>query len=460
MAEGDEAARPMAMTRGADRPAVAGPATRLAYTDFQWYFSRARNTVYFGAFTSNVTRERFRALVARLIELAPQLGWRQDDDRHTHVDVRPFPVDEIISYQEVASLDGFPDSRLAHNRDLFEDPNLPCFRAACWSLPPDVETAGNRAFILFRFSHALMEGVDAALLLRGRTSIHDLRVKEPGRRLPQRILAYLAAALLTPSHFTFAALHRHDPETYGVRTMLLDRGDVRRVAGALGVQQRSLLFALVMYGIFHHQAGGRPSRKPRIAAYSRLSSRRVAGDDDFMRLRMHLTLIRHRRTFERYVRRIDRTLSGVPPQSLGFQMHYNAVLGLHRRLSRLVPFIYRPRFFHYVPYDFVLSLVPPQVNGGEFADFGFNDIYCGSHTPGVNCCVFVPQQDRFSLNIYADRPILARVGGIEALARELGIGSPPRGSDQVAETAAVAGAEAAIIARSSGVAKSRSQASR
>ena len=50
------------------------------------------------------------------------------------------------------------------NEDLFDDPTLPCFRASCWALAPGAQKpGGNIGMILFRFSHALMEGVDAAL---------------------------------------------------------------------------------------------------------------------------------------------------------------------------------------------------------------------------------------------------------------------------------------------------------
>lgn len=436
------------MVQAGTSTAVSEASTRharsLGFTDFQWYFSNARNTVYWAAFTDNATPERFRALVARLIELAPQLGWRQDDRNHTHVDMKPFPVERIIAWHEVSTLDGLPDAALQHSEDLFDDPTLPCFRASCWSLPPGTRTDGNSAMILFRFSHALMEGVDAALLLRARDSVHELPPTEPGKRIPQRILSHILAALLMPGHFVSAALHRSKPSDFKMKTLVLDRHDLRRVANDLGVQQRTLLFALVMYGVYGVAMGAKPRLKPQIAAYSRLSSRRVAGDDDFMRMRMHLTMIRNKPTFAAYVQALEKTLAGVKPESLGFQMHYNAVLSLHRRLSRIIPFAYGRRFFHYLPYEFVLSLVPPQKNAGEFSDFHFNDIYCGSHTPGVNCCVFTPQQDRFSLNIYGNTAVMARFDKIGALAAELGIRQKPRGSAQKTGSGADREPEAAI----------------
>jgi hypothetical protein len=123
-------------------------------------------------------------------------------------------------------------------------------------------------------------------------------------------------------------------------------------------------------------------------------------------------------------------------------MHYNTIFGMHRRIERLFPFLYGRRFFGFVPYDFVLSLVPPHLSGGMFGDLELNAVYCGSHTPGVNCCVIVPQADRVTLNVYGPEPLLDRAAGIAKLLAELEISRVPPSP----------AAMAAISARSPGVA--------
>jgi hypothetical protein len=127
-------------------------------------------------------------MVANVMILAPQLNLRHDDRRQAHVDARPFDLDEIASFHQVPSFAGFPDKVVGPNEDLFQDQRLPCFRAACYALPDGVDDGGNRAFVLFRASHALMEGVDTAELMRGRPSDHGAAKKDPALRLGARIM--------------------------------------------------------------------------------------------------------------------------------------------------------------------------------------------------------------------------------------------------------------------------------
>ncbi len=411
------AKRPAAAQADAPRPLPA----IVRDTNFQWYLSRARNTVYFAAFTPvRMTAATFRAMVADVVGLAPQLNLRHDDQLQAHVDARPFDLAEIASFAEVPSFAGFPDKVLGPNEDLFKDPRLPCFRASCFRLAEGAE-GRNRSFVLFRASHALMEGVDTSQVLRGRPSDHGSTPRDPNPRLAARLSTGLVAILAIPINFAIAALHWRKTEACGLRTLVFDRGALKRAAVALGVQQRSLLFGLIMYGLHHQGEVRRQRRRPRMVGYSNITPRRVAGDDEFVRLRMQLATLRYRPAFADYVRHVDQKLGKAGKQSFGLQMHYNAIFGLHRRIARRLPFLYGRRFFSFVPYDFVLSLVPPHVTGGVFADLQLNDVYCGSHTPGVNCCVIVPQGDRVSLNIYGPDVILDRTGGITALLAELGI---------------------------------------
>ena len=210
----------------------------------------------------------------------------------------------------------------------------------------------------------------------------------------------------------------------GVRTLALSRPDLKRVAAELGVQQRTLIFALITYGIGH--ARGRLWR-PHVIGYTNLTARRFDGDDTFVRLRMQNATIRGHRDFNAYVRRLDEKLTRDGRERLRIQMHYNAIFGIHRRIARLFPGLYGRRFFGFAPYDYLLSLLPPHTPGGEFAEYKTNAIYCGAFQRGTNCVVIVPQQDRVTLGFYCPTRVLARMSGIEEVAETLGVSrlAPP-----------------------------------
>lgn len=395
---------------------LGAPGEVHPYTDFQWYLSGGRNAVYFGAFTRDrLTRERWRDMVADVMALAPQLHLRSDHRRQAHVDARPFDLDDIVSFAEVESFDGFPDRVVAPNEDLFDDPRLPAFRAECYALRDGETGDGNRSFILYRSSHALMEGADTAAVVRGRQSDHAAGARSVVK--PWARLAALALGIVyVPLNYAVTALFGQRPGTSSMATLTFDRRELKRKAAELGVGQRSLIFALVMYG-FYHRAGGRSHT----ISYTNLSSRRAEGDDAFLKLRMHALKIPDRPDFADYVREFERRLAADNRDVSWLQIQYGAFFAIHRRIARVLPFLYGRRFFGFVPQEFLLSLIPPHAAGGLFAPFGINDIYCGSYTAGINCCVIVPQQDRVSLSIYCPTEVLGRISDIAGLSREIGI---------------------------------------
>lgn len=410
----------------AETPAAFDGGSDLSrpYTNFQWYLSTARNTVYFAAYTPvRFTEASFKDMVRDVMALAPQLNLRNDDRGQAHVDTRPFDLDRILSFEELVDFDGFPDRVLGPNDDLFRDPDLPSFRASCFTLAEGTNADGNRSFVLYRASHALMEGVDTAQVLRGRPSDHS---KKPSRTISRplgRLMTGLIAAAAMPLNFIIMALHWRRNDNCMLRTKVLSRRDIKRVASEIGVPQRTLIFALIMYGLYY--GGGRKPLRPRIIGYSNLSPRRFEGDDDFVRLRMQATTVGSRSSFAEYAKALDAKLSKAGRESLGLQMHYNSIFGVHRQIVRLFPFLYGKRFFGFVPYDFLLSLVPPHTPGGVFAKLSLNDVYCGTHMAGVNCCVIVPQADRVSLSIYCPSRVLGRMSEMDALLDELGISGAP-----------------------------------
>lgn len=385
------------------------------FTNFQWYFTAGRNSVYFAAFSpERLSSDAFREFVGHLLELAPQLNLASDDRRQVHFDLSPVNPDDVGTYREVESFDRFPDKVLGPNTDIFEDPALPAFRAECYVLKEGERADGNRSFVLMRAPHALMEGVDTSHLMRGLPTAHPEPAKPP--RAPLRRVAATALGIAyVPLNYIVTALLDRTSVDWAIGTLTLDRREIKRAAAKFGVQQRSLIFALVMCGYYDAAKTG---AKRRTIGYTNLPSRRNEGDDAYVRLQMRTTRMRHGPDFGDYVRQLDRQLAADRGGSSWIQMQNDAFFAIHRRIARVLPFLYRRRFFGYVPYDFLLSLLPPHLSGsGLFEHFKFNDVYCGSHTPGVNCCVIVPQKDRFSLNIYCPARDLDRISDIEALAR-------------------------------------------
>lgn len=391
--------------------------------NFQWYLARARHTVYFAAFSARrMSYDDFKSVLVDVTRLAPQMHFRHDDKAQAHVDARPYALDDVMDYREVPSLEGYPDRVLGpEDFRLFANPRLPNFRASCHVLSEGTsDRQGNRSVLVFRASHALMEGVDSAAVLRGRQSDHGLKRSER-KRLWARFVTGLVSVVTVPANLVIAGIQWRKTEDCTLRTMSFGRSPMKHAARRLGVKQRSLLFALVMYGLHHVGRDGPPTKRRHLIGYSNLDSERVQGDDDYLRLRMQISTLPYRETFADYAREMDARLGRAGNKSLHLQMHYNAIMGVHRRFARVVPFLYGRRFFNFVPYDFVLSLVPPHMNGGAFAELQLNNVYCGSHTPGVNCCVFAASGDRVTLNIYGPDWLLDRMGGITALVEDLGI---------------------------------------
>lgn len=397
-----------------------GTATDHPFTNVQWFMSGQRNTAYFAAFSPlAMTRDGFRDFVRRVLVLAPQLNWREDRANYRHVDARPFDLDAIIRFETVTSFAGYPDAVLGAEPAIFEDPELPAVRAACFVR--EGPEPGPRCLVLIRTSHALAEGADTALLLRGRRSLHVLEAADRRRRPLARAFAAVGGALVAPFHLVASRFQRRFRRSYRFRTLAVGRAEVKLVATRLGIRQRSLLFALVLHALY----GRRPSLwrrlRPMVFGYSRLPAERQAGDDGFIRMRMRTVMAWLRQDFVAYARAIDRTLARQAAAGDGDLLFQNGTLSFHQRLSRLIPFAYDRQFFAYVPYDFVLALLPPHDRRGAFADLDFTEVYCGAHTPGFSSCVMVPQGDRITLNFFLDEDGLARLPGVEAMLAELAI---------------------------------------
>ncbi|MHA1560129.1 MAG: hypothetical protein ACTSWI_05595, partial [Alphaproteobacteria bacterium] len=324
-----------------DKPGLAerADATRIhPFTNFQWYLTAARNSVYFAAFSrEQISPDEFRVFVGQLLALAPQLNWRNDDHGQRHIDLSPVTPDDVGSYQEVESFDGFPDRVLGPNADVFADPALPSFRAECYALRTGETIESNRSFVVMRASHALMEGVDSARVLRGLPAGHPAPERPPKAPLARAVAMALGLVFVPLNYAITAALDRGRKD-WAIGTVTLSRADLKRAATELGIQQRSLIYGLIMCG-FYDPAGR--TTKNRTIGYSNLPPRRANGDDAYVRLQMRTTRMRHCQSFSEYVQQLDRQLASAGRGTSWIQLQNDAFFGIHRRIARLLPFLYR-----------------------------------------------------------------------------------------------------------------------
>ncbi len=389
------------------------------FTNFQWFVYQARNTVFYFSYSAErFDEEALSRLVTRIVSLAPQLT-------HGFVGARPgeaLPqamIDAITWIREVEDFDAFPEAMLRPGLDIYETTHLPLFRVEAAVRRSGADGAGRRTAILVRSSHAVMEGSDSALLNRSQFSGHG-GLNAGATHVPGlEKLSYRAiAAVMAPFHLVAAHFLSPAKKDFEFATQLFDRQDLRAVAASLGVRQRSVMFALVLYAIFRDAK--RPGKKVHIA-YTTLTEKRRDADDDFFRVRALDASHRIDASLADFVRRVDATLDRVEAKNIGRrQFVLNAMFGAHRFIARLLPFAYNQRFFRYSgPYDAVLTLVPPHRMYGNVTSGMMEPVYCGSYHPGTNLCTFVPSRQHVSFSYAMPRHLLDRAKDIPGLLASL-----------------------------------------
>ncbi|MEX1181133.1 MAG: hypothetical protein WEB63_10050 [Cucumibacter sp.] len=389
------------------------------FTNFQWFVFRARNTVFYTAYSSHrFDEEMLNRLVARIVSLAPQLtqgfiGARPGEALPQRL------VDEITSIGEVDSFEKFPGAWLKPGLDIYDTPRLPLFRVeiAIRRGGPDAE--GRQSAILVRSSHALMEGSDSALINRSQFSGHG-SMKSAVDRVPwfEKLVYRGIAAAMAPFHLVAAHFLSPGKAAIEFSTQLFERRELRLAAARLGVRQRSVMFALVLYAVFRSETG--KPKKIRIA-YTTLTGKRLDADDDFFRVRALDASHVIDGSLAEFVRAVDRTLDKVESRNIARrQFVLNAMFGAHRFLARILPFAYNQRFFRYSgPYQAVLTLVPPHRMYGNLTLGMLEPIYCGSYHPGTNLCTFVPARHWVSFSYTMPRHLLDRAAFVPELLRSL-----------------------------------------
>lgn len=399
------------------------------FTDFQWFLYRARNTVYFTAFSKRrFDEEGLMALVERLVLLAPQLGDGYQGARPGE----PLPrhiLEAITDIKYVDELDDYPDAFMDPGDDLFETKDLPLFRVYAVVRKDGPDAEGRQSAVLVRSSHALMEGADSALLTRSQSAAHTAPpVKRKVSRLKK--LSYtMIAATAAPFHLTAAHILSPDERKMAFKTTEFSRDRIRSIATALGVRQRSLMFGLVVYSLYRDHP---PKGKVR-SAYTTLGEDKTDADDAFFRVRALDANYAFDPDPIRFVQHVDAVIEEAESQDLyRRQSILNAMFGAHRFMSRILPFAYSPRFFRYAgPYDLVLTLVPPHRLYGNLTAMMKEPIYCGSYHSGTSLCTFVPARRSVTFNFVMPAPMIERLGEIEALMDRIEADAPARtGGDE------------------------------
>ncbi len=390
------------------------------FTNFQWFLYKARNTVYFCAFsTETFDKEKLSRTVAQMASLAPQLT-------HGFVGAnpgQPFPqkiLDAITSIEEVDNFDGYPDKWLDAGQDIFERKDLPLFRVRVITRRGGADDQGRVSMIMVRSSHAIMEGSDSALLTRSLPSSHGTMSSSANKVSWKKRLSFaLATALTLPLHMVSAHLLSPKSVTMAFKTANFERARLRRVANRLNVRQRSLMFGLVMFALNKGGEGFSPKKIKGI--YTMLDTERHDYDDDFFRVRSLDATFDVCDSVEEFVRTVDRKIDEVEAKDITkMQFLFNTMLKAHRAIYSVLPFLYSDRFFRYNGnYDIVLTMVPPHRTYGDLTRGLIEPIYCGSYHPGSNLCTFVPARRQVTLNFSMRKEHLEQVDEIARLLEQL-----------------------------------------
>lgn len=184
------------------------------------------------------------------------------------------------------------------------------------------------------------------------------------------------------------------------------------------MSQRALLFGLLTHALWSD-----PDKKRTLsAAFATLPRVRTRlSDDDFLNLRSDDFRLTLRGALEDDIRAMDKTLTARAPSAIFVQMWHRRLAALNQRLQRKMPWLYPERFFDFIPYDFVLSLLPPLDPRRVSPVFEGAQVYAGSNIGTGNGCFFIPTHDRITLNVWAEPAVRARFGELAGAAEALGI---------------------------------------
>jgi hypothetical protein len=317
----------------------------------------------------------------------------------------------------VDDFEGYPDKWISKSADIFDHPDLPLFRFMAATRKGGPDSEGRASIIQVRAAHSVLEGSDSALLSRSQTASHGIQ-KNKSNKVPfgQRIKGALGAGIGVALHLFFAHVLSPPDKPFGYRTLPLKRDRMRTLANRLGVRQRSLYFAIVTHAL-HSDSDHRHNEEVITAAYTMLDTRRNAVDDDFFRVRALMAKFKYIPDFVDYVRNVDRVVSEIENSDVtSFQVQTLALFALHRKVQKLLPFLYGPRFWRFAGRtDTVLTLVPPHRTFGPVTEWMMEPIYCGAYHPAQNIATFCPGREYMTLNFVMEQRYVDLADRIEPL---------------------------------------------
>lgn len=387
------------------------------FTDFQWFLFTGRDTIFFTAFSKAAfDKDKIKDLAAKVVGLAPQLTHGFHGARPGHP-LTETQLDAVTSVETVTSFDGYPDKWLGKSADIFEQLDLPLFRFMAANLEGGPDEQGRASIIQIRAAHAVLEGSDSALLSRSQSASHGIQSNKDNKvPLGQRIKAQMQAGLGAAIHLFFAYLLAPKDRPTLFSTVALKRDRMRRLANKLGVRQRSLYFAVVTHAL-HSEKDHRHNEEVIAAAYTMLDTRRTAVDDDFFRVRALTAKFPYKDDFVEYARGVDKVVGEIEDKDISaFQRQILALFSMHRRIFKIFPWLYGPKFWRLGGRtDNVLTLVPPHRSFGPVTEWMMEPIYCGAYHPVQNICTFCPGREYMTLNFTMEERHTAMINRIEPL---------------------------------------------
>ncbi len=387
------------------------------YTNNQWYCFQAKQTVFFSAFSSEQPdKASLMKMATSLTRLAPQLA----SGYNGAIAGEPLSEDvlaQLINIEMIDELDDYPQKWDLSGNDIFSNHNLPFFRIKAVVRKNGIDDLGRASMIMILSTHALIEGADASLLSRSRKAKKDSIIDKPKPISKIKSLGYGAmAAILAPLQLLGAQLLVPKKVDANYKALNIGREKIKRISEKLDISQRALIFALATYVL--NDGGKGFSKKTISAIYADLNDNgQFQTNDDFFRFRMVNIKFKVDEDFITYAKNVDRAIIAAENSDIAkTQALLNAMFAMHRRLKKILPFLYLGRVFRFsANYHLSLSLLPPQRLFGRITKGMMEPIYAGTFHPGMNMCVFAPGRTQITFNFSLQKRHLKSVDNLSSL---------------------------------------------
>ena len=401
-------------------PLPAPVAAFARFTDHQWYFHQARQTVYFACFFDTVPdHEGLTDLAEDVVRHIPELGALYQD--LTGKPLTREALSRIVTIEETDDLDAYPDAWDMSGSDVFARHDLPMLRIRTAIRRGGPDDKGRHAAFLVVSTHALFEGADSALLSRSQPAGHaDLAPSTHRHSFWRRMYYAGAATLLGPLQLLLALVIAPRRVDRNCRSLVFERERLRRLAAKLGLRQRGLMFALALFAL---NDGGKGYSKKKISAtYAAIDMRGRAGSEGaYFRHWVTEAGFRVSQDFMTFAKTVEAEIDRLEKDDKrATQGLLHAVFGAHRVMRRYVPFLYSDRIFRFAGfYQVNLSVTPPHRLQGPLTRNMVEPIHAGSFHPGFDMCIFVPGRKLVTFNFALSNKRIGRIAAIPALVEAL-----------------------------------------